>query len=172
MTKKKNKKADLLERGESSTLEETPVHFPASEELEIKADTATISNLETENVPVEATQGTPSCQDESVDRPITKPVQNTEFNLEGVGRSQEYYIRSMLVLADCCVQGSPDRVFDVLARNFDSTGAMEWWLHRIGLGHKARFVKGKDLVDAVRKLSFELFKDLRKEIGRPVARWL
>ncbi len=76
----------------------------------------------------------------------------------------------MLVFADCAVQKNPDGVFDVLARNFESTGALSWWLHRIGHGDKTIYVKGRDLVEYFRKISHELYRELR-EIGKPVARW-
>lgn len=93
------------------------------------------------------------------------------FDFDGVSRNQQYVLRNMLVLCDCCVQASPDGIFDVLARNFSDTGALMWWLRKVGKFHVAELVKGKDLVDAIRKAAHELYRDLKKEIGRPVARW-
>ena len=87
-----------------------------------------------------------------------------------MSRIQQYWISIMLVFADCAVQNNPDGVFDVLARNFDSPGTLSWWLHRIGHGDIAKYTKGKDIVDAIRKVAYELYRDLR-EIGKPVARW-
>ena len=86
-----------------------------------------------------------------------------------IGRIQQYWISTMLVFADCAVQNNPDGVFDVLARNFDSPGALSWWLYRIGRGEMAKYTKGKDVVDAIRKVAHELHRELR-EIGKPVAR--
>jgi hypothetical protein len=93
------------------------------------------------------------------------------FDLDGVSRNQQYVLRNMLVLCDCCVQTSSDGVFDVLARNFSDTGALMWWLRKIGKDRIAELVKGKDLVDAIRKAAHRLYRDLTFEIGKPVARW-
>ncbi len=87
-----------------------------------------------------------------------------------IGRVHGYWIARMLIFADCAVQQSPDAVFDVLARNFESTGALSWWLYHIGRGEIAKYTKGKDIVDAIRKVAHELYRDLR-EIGKPIARW-
>jgi len=86
-----------------------------------------------------------------------------------MGRIQQYWISTMLIFADCAVQKSPDGVFDVLARNFETTGALSWWLHRIGHAEIAKHTKGKDIVDAIRKVAHELYRELRY-IGKPVAR--
>ena len=51
-----------------------------------------------------------------------------------MGRIQRYWIGTMLIFADCSVQKSPEGIFDVLARNFEDTGALSWWLWRIGHG--------------------------------------
>lgn len=92
------------------------------------------------------------------------------FELEGANRNQQYAVRSMVILCDCCVQNSPDGVFDVLARNFDTVTALMWWLRKIGKGHLVRRVKGKDVVDAVRNAAHDLNRELKVEIGLPVAR--
>ena len=42
---------------------------------------------------------------------------------------------------------------------------------RIGYGDKTKLLKGKDIVDAIRKVAHLLYRDLKKEIGRPVARF-
>ena len=86
-----------------------------------------------------------------------------------IGRIQQYWIFTMLVFADCAVQKDPDEVFDVLARNFDTPGALSWWLYRIGHGDMAKYVKGRDLVEYFRKVAHELHRDL-KGMGKPVAR--
>ena len=93
------------------------------------------------------------------------------FDLSGMSINQQYAIRTAVVLCDCSVQNIPERIFDVLGRNFADTGALMWWLRRIGKGHLAEPLKGKDVVDAVRKTAHALSLELREEIGKPVARW-
>jgi hypothetical protein len=93
------------------------------------------------------------------------------FDLSGMSISQQYAIRNALVLSDCSVQKSPERIFDVLARNFADTAALMWWLRKIGKGHLAESLKGKDIVDAVRKAAHALSRELKDQIGKPVARW-
>jgi hypothetical protein len=93
------------------------------------------------------------------------------FHLEGVSRNQQYWIRTMLVLCDCCVKPTPEAVFDVLARNFNDVGGLCWWLWRIGQAGLVPRTKGKDLVDAFRVVAYALHQQLRAEIGRPIPRW-
>ena len=88
-----------------------------------------------------------------------------------LGRNQKMWIDTMMVFADCAVQKSPDGIFDVLARNFQDTGGLNWWLWRIGKGELTEHLKGKDIVDAIRKLSFVLFKSLKLEINRSLPRF-
>lgn len=84
--------------------------------------------------------------------------------------SQKYAVRTMLTFADCAVQKDAEGVFDVLARNFASAGELSWFLIRINHKDKIKYGKGKDLIDYMRVISRELFRDL-KAIGKPVARW-
>ncbi len=93
------------------------------------------------------------------------------FHLEDVSRNQQYAIRNTLMFADCCVHTSAEGVFDVLARNIDSTGGLIWWLWRIGKRSLAARVKGKDLVDALRVAAYTLHKELKAEIGLKLPRW-
>lgn len=93
------------------------------------------------------------------------------FELEGANRNQQYFIRAAVILCDCSVQRSPDGIFDVLARNFGDLGLLTWWLRRVGKAHLVDLVKGKDLVDAVRKVAHALHRELSGVIGRPTARW-
>jgi hypothetical protein len=88
-----------------------------------------------------------------------------------ISRNQKYWLSIMLIFADCGVQKSADGVFDVLARNFEHTGALSWWLWKIGHGEMTRFLKGKDIVDAIRKIAYELYRILKSEVGKPVARF-
>jgi len=100
---------------------------------------------------------------------VEKPIPG--FNLEGASRNQQYVIRSVVILCDCSVQRNADGVFDVLARNFGNTGILTWWLGRVGKAHLVDQVKGKDLVDAIRKVAHSLHRELSGVIGRPMARW-
>jgi hypothetical protein len=93
------------------------------------------------------------------------------FDLSGMSISQQYAIRNAVVLCDCSVQKTPELIFDVLARNFADTGALMWWLRRMGKGHLAESIKGKDVVDAVRKTAHALSRELREQIGKPMVRW-
>jgi hypothetical protein len=93
------------------------------------------------------------------------------FDLSGMSLSQQYAIRNAVVLCDCSVQKTPELISDVLGRNFADTGALMWWLRRIGKGHLGESLKGKDIVDAVRKAAHGLSRELKEEIGRPVPRW-
>lgn len=103
--------------------------------------------------------------------PFQKWPSVSGFNLENASRNQQHFIRAMLIFADCCLQRTPEGIFDVLGRNFDSSGFMAWWLNRIGKGHIVGVLKGKDIIDAIRKVAYELYRELKGEIGRPVARW-
>jgi hypothetical protein len=124
--------------------------------------------------PVGAEEGeSRSPADETKNSTPPSPVlpQITGFDLSGMGLSHQYSVRCSLVLCDCCVQKTPERIFDVLGRNFADTGSLMWWLRRIGKGHLAEPLKGKDVVDAVRKTAHGLSRELKEEIGRPVPRW-
>jgi len=88
-----------------------------------------------------------------------------------IGRIQEYWIATMKIYADCAIQADQEGVFDVLARNFETSGALSWWLWRIGHADKCQYTKRKDIVDAIRKVAAELHKDLCRDVGRPIARW-
>ena len=95
----------------------------------------------------------------------------TEQPFQQLGRNQKIWVDTMLVFADCCVQRNEEGVFDVLARNFEDTGGLNWWLWRIGLGAMSKHLKGKDIVDAIRKISSQLFKHLAQDIGKPRSRF-
>lgn len=88
-----------------------------------------------------------------------------------IGRIHAYWISIMRVYADCAVQTNEQGVFDVLGRNFESSGELSWWLWRIGHSDKCKYTKRKDIIDAIRKVSAELFKDLSRDVGRRVSRW-
>ncbi len=88
-----------------------------------------------------------------------------------IGRIQGYWIATMKIFADCAVQNTQEGIFDVLGRNFESSGELSWWLWRIGHADKCKYTKRKDIVDAIRKVSAELHKDLRRDVGRQVCRW-
>lgn len=88
-----------------------------------------------------------------------------------ISRVQDYALRNLLVFADCAVQKDESGVFDVIARNFDNTGILGWWLQRIGKGELIPLTKGKDIVDAIRVISHALYRQLKAEIGKPIPRW-
>lgn len=95
----------------------------------------------------------------------------TDHSTPHVSRVQDYAIRNLLVFADCCVQTTPQGIFDVLARNFDNVGALGWWLQRVGKGSLIPRTKGKDLIDALRIVAHNLYRELKVEIGKPIPRW-
>ena len=74
------------------------------------------------------------------------------------------------ILADAAVQQDPSGVYDVLARNFVDSGTLSWWLHRIGHGDMTRLGRRKDLFDYLRLVSNALHRQLKHDLGRPVAR--
>lgn len=91
--------------------------------------------------------------------------------VQKMSRPLGYSVRNAYVLADVAVQKSPEGVFDVLARNFDNPGFLSYWLDRVGHGDKRQLLKNKDLIDYIRVVAHRLYRDLAKEIGRPIARW-
>jgi len=105
-----------------------------------------------------------------LDQSLSQPSDATEQARPATSIMQDYAIRNMLVFADAAVAKDPDGVFDVLARNFDSPGWVSYWLRKVGHGDKARYAKGRDLVEYIRKVAHELHGDL-KDIGKPKARW-
>ena len=125
-----------------------------------EADTSPIASESPDPVTIPETQ-----KEEPVAiLPETQPVLQ-------MSRIQHLWIATMHIFADCSVQKSPEGIFDVLARNFEDTAALSWWLWRIGYGDKTKLLKGKDIVDAIRKVAHLLYRDLKKEIGRPVVRF-
>jgi hypothetical protein len=88
-----------------------------------------------------------------------------------MGRAQDYAMRNLFVFADCAIQKNESGVFDVLARNFDSTGLMSYWLNKVGYGHLTRYAKDRDLVQYIRKAAYEIHRHMKKAVGKPVARW-
>lgn len=88
-----------------------------------------------------------------------------------ISRLQDYAIKNLLVFADCAVQTDWWGVFDVLARNFDNSGFLSYWLNKVGYGHLTPYSKGKDLVDYIRKVAHEIHRDIKASIGKPIARW-
>jgi hypothetical protein len=142
-----------------------------------RAQSHRIAKATTEGPKMTETYEDGSAVEETGQAPQAEPIPAAAASNESktspspqMGRIQQYWISTMLIFADCAVQKNPDGIFDVLARNFDSPGALSWWLQRIGHGDMAKYTKGKDIVDAIRKVAHELYRDLR-DIGRPVARW-
>lgn len=88
-----------------------------------------------------------------------------------IGRIQGYWISTMKIFADCAVQTNEQGVFDVLGRNFETSGDLSRWLWRIGHVDKCKYTKRRDIVDAIRKVSSELHRDLSRDVGRRICRW-
>jgi hypothetical protein len=101
----------------------------------------------------------------------TSPDEQQAHPNPAIGRIQGYCISTMKIFADCAVQTNEQGVFDVLGRNFETSGELSWWLWRIGHADKCKYTKRKDIVDAIRKVSAELHRDLRRDVGRRVCRW-
>ena len=87
-----------------------------------------------------------------------------------MSRPQFYSWVTSYVLADCAIQRDASGVYDVLARNFADSGMLSWWLHRIGHGDMTRLGRRKDLFDYLRLVSNALHRELKRDLGRPVAR--
>jgi hypothetical protein len=84
---------------------------------------------------------------------------------------QKYAIRNVLVYADCAVQKDESGIFDVLARNFADKGMVGYFLTKVGHQHLVQYAKNRDVIDYIRVVSRELFKEMKKIVGKPVARW-
>ena len=101
----------------------------------------------------------------------TSPDEEQTRLTPSIGRIQGYWISTMKIFADCAVQTNEQGVFDVLGRNFETSGDLSWWLWRIGHADKCKFTKRRDIVDAIRKVSAELHRDMSRDVGRPVVRF-
>ncbi len=88
-----------------------------------------------------------------------------------MSRVQLYALRNLLVFADCAVQKDESGIFDTLARNFEDKGLLNFWLWKVGYGHLSKQTRNKDLLDSMRILSRELYREMKQTVGRPVARW-
>ncbi len=88
-----------------------------------------------------------------------------------MSRLQDNFLRNLLVFADCAVQKDESGVFDTLARNFGDKAMLNYWLSKTGYGHLSEYTQNKDIVDFIRKVAYELHRDLKKTVGQPVARW-
>ena len=93
------------------------------------------------------------------------------FPPPAMSRAQDYAMRNLLVFADCAVQEDESGVFDVLARNFDSTGLMGYWLNKVGYGHLTQYAKDRDLVQYIRKAAHQIHRHMKRTVGKPVTRW-
>jgi hypothetical protein len=160
---KRNSESDNIVMEDVSMERDEVGHTEASTENGLMAPIPqTDTEQETLGVAAEVPNSTPSA-------PELPPIAG--FDLSGMSLNQQYAIRNAVVLCDCSVQNTPERIFDVLGRNFADTGALMWWLRRIGKGHLAEPLRGKDVVDAVRKTAHSLSRELREQIGIPAVRW-
>ncbi|MGO9566657.1 MAG: hypothetical protein ACLP5H_03850 [Desulfomonilaceae bacterium] len=87
-----------------------------------------------------------------------------------VSRPQFYNQVTAHILGDCAVQPDASGIYDVLARNFGDSGMLSWWLHRIGHADMTKLGRRKDLFDYLRLVSNALHRELKHDLGRPVAR--
>jgi len=101
----------------------------------------------------------------------TSPGDTSSAERPTMSRLQENALKSLLTYADCVVQEDETGIFDVLARNFEDKGLLNFWLWKVGYGHLSKFGRTKDLVDFIRIISREIHRDMKKTIGKPVARW-
>ncbi len=104
----------------------------------------------------------PSESNEAAARPgtVPPPMSRPQFNT---------WVTAY-ILADCAVQHDSGGVYDVLARNFADSGALSWFLHRIGHVDMTKLGRRKDLFDYLRLVSNALHRELKRDLGRPVAR--
>jgi hypothetical protein len=93
--------------------------------LEVEA----VQSIENDINAAEAIESQPVLREQ--DNPLI-PEQKETQSAPQMSRIQRYWIGTMLVFADCALQKDPEGVFDVLARNFEHTNALSWWLWRIG----------------------------------------
>ena len=132
----------VIRRAAKSTAEEIkPLPEPPTMEGDEAAPSETLTpagNQVSDAIPADEgdhpTQGDPSI-DAGPHPPAPPPVPG--FTLEGASTGHQYAIRSLVTLCDCCVQKSPDGIFDVLGRNFVDTGGLMWWLRKVGKPHVA-----------------------------------
>ena len=87
-----------------------------------------------------------------------------------VSRPQFYNQVTAHILGDCAVQPDASGIYDVMARNFGDSGMLSWWLHRIGHADMTKLGRRKDLFDYLRLVSNALHRELKRDLGRPVAR--
>ncbi len=102
----------------------------------------------------------------------SQPTQATpppEVSVSTMSRPQFNNWVTVYILGDCAVQQDPSGVYDVLARNFGDSGMLSWWLHRIGHGDMTKLGRRKDLFDYLRLVSNALHRELKRDLGRPVA---
>ncbi len=88
-----------------------------------------------------------------------------------MSRLQDNFLKSLHVFADCVVQPNASGVFDTLARNFADKPMLNYWLFKVGYGHLSKYIRNKDIVDSIRKVAYELHRDMKKTVGKPIARW-
>jgi len=88
-----------------------------------------------------------------------------------VSKVQEYALKTLLTYADCAVQKDEEGIFHVLGRNFEDKPMLHFWLWKVGYGHLSRFIRNKDLLDSLRILSREIYRDMKETVGKPIPRW-
>jgi len=100
-----------------------------------------------------------------------RPADTTSEQPPTMSKVQEYSLKSILTYADCSVQKDENGIFAVLGRNFADKPILNFWLWKVGYGHLSKFGRNKDLVDFLRILSRDIYRDMKQNIGRPISRW-
>ena len=159
-------------RPQKGTHSEGPQVTEKTQGFDMEAHTTTTN----EGNPVHAGDESRGNSVDHVRTELSTPVPSQDQNsgsaqAPAMSLSQKYTLLSIQTFADCVVQQSPDGIFDVLARNFADNGTLSFWLHKVGYGHLTAYGKGHDIVDYMRKTAHELFKAIKSDIGKPVARW-
>ena len=101
----------------------------------------------------------------------TSPGDTSSAERPTISRLQKNALKSLLTYADCAVQKNESGIFDVLARNFEDKPLLNFWLWKVGYSHLSKFGRNRDLVDFIRVISREIHRDMKKTVGKPVARW-
>lgn len=164
MQTKRVKPTVLVKRSKAGSKTSASEDRPSNRAASTKGENPTGESQREKSEPKTASSAKYSKNQDDGDSPEAQRVPR-------LSRVQEYALKNLLVYADCAVQKDEWGVFDVLARNFDNNGSISYWLNKVGFDHLTKHGKGKDIVDFIRKVSFGVFKDMQKNVGKPIARW-
>jgi hypothetical protein len=117
-----------------------------------------------------ATEAVTTIEDGSMASQPTEVTAPPEPVVPTMSRPQFNNWVTAYILADAAVQRDSSGVYDVLARNFVDSGMLSWFLNRIGHADMTKLGLRKDLFDYLRLVSNALHRELKRDLGRPVAR--